>query len=128
MRNFVPKYILNKYLKQFIPQRLHIDLNFLIPSSPEISRRKMSKYFILYTTLIMTCKKSKIVSLTSIRMKTIHATSVRSRFAIKLICCIAFESIPGACCLFSSIWINFFFITFKDNITNNQSSHHLLDQ
>ena len=45
-----------------------------------------------YNTLTVRCEKFKIVSSTSSYMKKIFVSPERSRFPVKLICCIAFGS------------------------------------
>ena len=52
------------------------------------------------------CEKSKIVSFGSSVMKNIVLFPSRSKFPVKIICCIAFESVSSACCLIQSIAIN----------------------
>ena len=44
-----------------------------------------------------------MVSFASSIMKNMIVSSARSRFPIKLICCIAFGSTSNACCLLESI-------------------------
>ena len=58
-----------------------------------------------YITLTFPCEKFKMVSFTSSIMKNIVAFPSRSRFAVKLICCIVFGSTSSACCLLKSIAI-----------------------
>ena len=50
----------------------------------------------------VSCEKSKTVSYASSIMKNIVAPSARSRFPVKLICCIAFGSASSYCCLLKS--------------------------
>ena len=50
-------------------------------------------------------KKSKMVSLASSKMKNVKVFSARSRFLLKIVCCIAFGSASNACCLLKSITI-----------------------
>ena len=56
-------------------------------------------------TLTDLCEKSRMVSFTSPIMKNIVPPSIRSRYLVKLICCIAFESTSSACYLLKSITI-----------------------
>ena len=51
------------------------------------------------------CEKSKIVSFASLTMKNIAVFAFQSRFAVKLIRCMAFRSAPSACFLLKSIAI-----------------------
>ena len=57
-------------------------------------------------TFTFSCEKSKTVSFAPSTMKNIVALFYRSRFPVKLICCIAFGSKSSACCLLKSIAIN----------------------
>ena len=54
-----------------------------------------------YNTITALCKKSTTVSI----IEYVAVCSVRSRFAVKLIFCIAFGSASSACCLLKSIAI-----------------------
>ena len=61
----------------------------------------------LYNTLTDPCEKSKRVSLTSSMIKNVTvAADSRSRFPVKLFCCITFGSTSSACCLLKSIAIS----------------------
>ena len=60
----------------------------------------------MYNTLTFPCEKSKMVSFNSSIMKNIVVFSSQSRFPVKLICSIAFQSASSACCLLKSIAIN----------------------
>ena len=60
----------------------------------------------IHNTLTVPCKRSKMVSFASSIMTNIVTPSSRSRFPVKLICRVAFESSWGACCLLESIAIN----------------------
>ena len=53
---------------------------------------KPRQNFILrvYDTLTVPCEEFKIVSFTSLRMNIVYVSPTRSRFAVKLICCIPF--------------------------------------
>ena len=53
----------------------------------------------MYNTLSIRYEKFKIVFFASWIMKNIVVFSALNRFAIKLICCIAFRSASSACCL-----------------------------
>ena len=59
-----------------------------------------------YNTLTVPCEKFKIVSSTSSYMKKIFVSPERSRFPVKLICCIAFGSASSTFCLLKSIAIS----------------------
>ena len=59
----------------------------------------------MHNTSTVPCEKSKIVSFDSSIMKSIAVCPARSRFAVKLICCIAFASASSACYLLESIAI-----------------------
>ena len=48
------------------------------------------------------CEKPKMVSFASSEMKNI-VFIFRSRFPVKLVCCIVFGSTSSACCLLKSI-------------------------
>ena len=52
------------------------------------------------------CEKFKMVSFTSPKMKSIAVFNGRSRFQIKFVFRIAFESASSACCLIKYIAIN----------------------
>ena len=56
-------------------------------------------------TFTVPYEKFKMVSFASSIMKNILAPAARSRFPVKLVCCIEFGSASGACCLFKSIVI-----------------------
>ena len=57
----------------------------------------------LWKTFRDPCEKSKIVSFTYSIMKNIFVCPALSRFAVKLICCIALGSASSACCLLKSV-------------------------
>ena len=59
----------------------------------------------IHKILTVRCEKSKMVSFASPIMKNIVAFSSRSRFPVKLICCIAFGSTSSAYYLLKSIAI-----------------------
>ena len=60
----------------------------------------------MHNTSTVPCEKSKIVFFDSSIMKSIAVCPARSsRFAVKLICCIAFASASSACYLLESIAI-----------------------
>ena len=59
----------------------------------------------IHNTFIVPCEKSKIVSFASSMMKNTVVFPGWFRFAVKLICCIAFGFISSACCLLKSIAI-----------------------
>ena len=66
-----------------------------------------------YNFFTVSYEKSRIVSLTSSVMKNISVFPVISRFAVKLICFIGFESASIDCFLLRFIAINFcFFLKF----------------
>ena len=52
------------------------------------------------------CEKSTADSLASLIMKDIIVFPARSRFPVKLICCIPFGSASSACCFLRSIAIS----------------------
>ena len=54
---------------------------------------------LVYNTFAFPCENSRIVLLTSLIMNNIAVFPARSRFLVKLICCITFGSESGACCL-----------------------------
>ena len=56
-------------------------------------------------TLRVPCEKSKMLFFASSIMRNIVVSPSQSRVAVKLICCIAFESASSACCLLKSIAI-----------------------
>ena len=56
-----------------------------------------------YSTLTAPCEKFKVLTL---QLCNFVATSTRSRFPVKLICCISFGSTSSACYLFKSIAIS----------------------
>ena len=56
-------------------------------------------HFILIFYLTVSCKKYKLVSLTSSIMKKIFVFPGRSSFSLKLICCIAFKTSSSTCFL-----------------------------
>ena len=57
----------------------------------------------IHNTFTVPCEKSKMVSFTSSIMKNIFVFLSQFRFAVKLICCIAFGSASSACCALKSI-------------------------
>ena len=59
----------------------------------------------VHNTFTVPCKKSETVSFTSAIMKSIVAPSTRSRFPVKLICCIASGSASSASYLLKSVAI-----------------------
>ena len=59
----------------------------------------------IHKTFTAPCEKSKTFSFPSSIMKNIVAPSARSRFPLKLICCIAFGSASNACYLLKCIAI-----------------------
>ena len=61
----------------------------------------------IHNTFTVPCEKSKMVPFASLIMKNIVAFPSRSRFAVKMICCIDFESAWSAYCLIKSIAIIF---------------------
>ena len=56
----------------------------------------------IQNTLTVPCEKSKTVPLDSSKTKYIAVCPAQSRFAIKLMWCIALGSALRACCLFKS--------------------------
>ena len=70
-------------------------------------------------------ERSKTVFIASSLMKNISA--FRTRFPVKLISCIAFESASSASCLLNLLLS--FYNSFKNNYSpaNNQLYNHLLD-
>ena len=56
----------------------------------------------IHNTFTILCEKSKTVYFASSVMKNIVAPSARSRFPVKLICCIAFGSASSYCYLLKS--------------------------
>ena len=56
----------------------------------------------IHNTLKVPCETTKMVSLVSSIMKNIAVSASRSRFVVKLICCIAFGSASSACCSLKS--------------------------
>ena len=56
-----------------------------------------------YKTFTVPCEKSKTVSLVSSIIKSIFVFPALPRFAVKLICWIAYGSASRACCLLKSI-------------------------
>ena len=60
-------------------------------------------YHDIHNTFTVPCEKSKMVSFAFSIMQNIIASSSRSRFPVKLICCIALGSASSACCLLKSI-------------------------
>ena len=67
-------------------------------------------------TLTVPCEKSKIVYLTSLKMKTIHGLPAQSRFPAELICWIALGSVLSTCCLLKSSAINLYIYFFEIRI------------
>ena len=63
----------------------------------------------IFDTLTDLCEIPKMVSFASSMMKNIVTPSIRSRYPVKLICCIAFGSRLSACYLLKSIAINLLF-------------------
>ena len=59
----------------------------------------------IHNTFKVPCEKSKTISFASSVMKNIFAPSARSRFSVKLICCIAFGSGSSPYCLLKSVAI-----------------------
>ena len=57
----------------------------------------------IYNTLTVSCKKSKTVSFVSSIMENTNASSLRSKFPVKLICWIAVGWASRACFLLKSI-------------------------
>ena len=53
----------------------------------------------MHNTLTVPCEKFKIGSFASSIMKNIVVFPFRSRFGVKLICCVAFGSASSVCCL-----------------------------
>ena len=62
-------------------------------------------YDTIHNTLTVLCEKSKMISFAFSIMKKIAMLPSRSKFAVKLICCIAFESASNVYCLLKSIAI-----------------------
>ena len=54
-------------------------------------------------TVTVPYEKSKMVYFASSVMKNTVVSPARSRFHVKLICCVAFRSASSACCLLKSI-------------------------
>ena len=59
----------------------------------------------IHNTLTVPYEKSKMVSFAFSTTKNIFAFPFWSRFAVKVICCIAFGSASSACCLLKFIAI-----------------------
>ena len=59
-----------------------------------------------HNTLTAPCEKTKMVSFVSSIIKNIAIVPSRSRFAVKLIWCIASGSASSACCLLKPIAIS----------------------
>ena len=53
----------------------------------------------LYNSITASCEKSKIFFLDSSKMKKIVVSLARTRFLVKLICCINFVSASNGCSL-----------------------------
>ena len=74
-------------------------------------------------------EKSKIVSFTSSIMKNIVVFSTRSKFVVKMICCIAFGLESRAGCLLKPIAINVqCSLKYPYNLVNNRLCNHPPDQ
>ena len=56
----------------------------------------------IHNTFTVLCEKPKTVSFASSMMKNIVAPVAGSKFPVRLICCIAFESASSACYLLKS--------------------------
>ena len=68
-----------------------------------LEQNKILKH--IHNTFTVPCEKSKILFFFSSIMKNTVAPAAQSKFPVKLICCIAFESASSASCLVKSIAI-----------------------
>ena len=59
----------------------------------------------VYNTLTAPCGKSKMISFDSLIIKNFVVFQDRSRFPVKLICCIGFGSASSACCFLKFVAI-----------------------
>ena len=66
----------------------------------------------MYDTFTASCEKSKMLYFGSSIRKDIavFASPFRSRFPVKLICCIVFGSASSACCFFKSYCCHFVYL------------------